>query len=231
MKIRLGDLRQIIREVVGGDQMALYTWSNSSSDIKVVLYSPVELFALDWPDVYELPKEVVKGYASFSKTDEPCNGAWQVSSIAGIGYGKTLYGLGYYLAPGGRLMPDRMFTSKRATSAWTAALGRGKLKGFPLDDISEPRTEDPNDDCELQVPTKKGGPDPVLDVAYEGPPVDPGPMMQVHKDTVVKLMKILRDLDTEYTNPSEVEDMLGGMLKSVSTKYFTSEFGKYYKEK
>ena len=229
MKIRLGDLRKMIQDSLGGDQLALYTWKNSPSNVKVLLYSPSELLSLDWSERYELPKEVVKGYASFREPDEPCNGAWEVSSIAGIGHGKTLYGLGYYLTPNGRLMPDRMFSSKRAKEAWTKS--SGKMKGFPLDDIKDPQTEDPNDDCVLQVPSDKGGPDPVLDVAYAGPPVDPGPMMKAHDNTVKKLMKILNGLGAVYTDSEEVDEMLGGMLKSVSTKYFSSEFGKYSRER
>ena len=210
---------------MGGNELALYTWNNTPSNVKVLLYSPSELLSLDWSERYELPKEIVKGYASFRQPDEPCNGAWEVSSIAGIGLGKTLYGLGYYMAPNGRLMPDRSFSSKRAKNAW--AKSSGKMQGFPLDDIKDPRTDDPNDDCELQVPTKQGGPKPVLDVAYEGPPVDPGPMMKAHDKTVAKLMKILNGLGAVYVDPVDVDEMLGGMLKSVSTKYFTSEFRKY----
>jgi len=211
--------------------MALYTWSNSSSAVKVLLYSPDELLSLDWSDRYELPEGIVKGYAAFHRPDEPCNGAWEVSSIAGIGHGRTLYGLGYYLTPNGRLMPDRAFSSKRARDAWTKS--SGKMRGFPLDDVKDPKTPDPNDDCSMQVPTAKGGPDPVLDVAYEGPPVDPGPMMKAHDATAAKLMKVLNSHGASYTDSdySVVDEMLGGMLKRASTKYFTSEFRKYYKEK
>lgn len=229
MKMQLGDLRKLIRDAIGGDTLALYTWKNSPSSVKVLLYSPAELLSLDWSERHELPKDVVKGYASFHEPDEPCNGAWEVSAIAGIGYGKILYGLGYYLTPNRRLMPDRAFSSKRAKDAW--AKSSGKMRGFPLDDVNDPRTDDPNDDCSMQVPTAKGGPDPVLDVAYEGPPVDPGPMMKAHSDAVVKLMKILNRIGAMYTDPRDVDEMLGDMLRSVSTKYFTSEFQKYYKER
>jgi len=208
------------------------------------LYSPSELLSLNWSNRYELPMDIIKGYATFHKPDEPCNGAWEVSSIAGIGHGATLYGLGYSLTPNGRLMPDRMFSSKRAKAAWSRAISSEKLNRFPLDDVEEhkegepidPRhepnhTDDLRDDCQLQVPTAKGGPDPVLDFAYKGPPVDPDPMMRVHDATVKKLMEILNDPEAKYTDPEEVDKMLGGMLKRVSTKYSTSEFQKYYKER
>jgi hypothetical protein len=234
MKIRLGELRRLIREALGGEELALYEWYPKAGFIKVALYSPAELLALDWNDRQELPKDILKGYAAFHKPDEPCNDAWEVTSIAGIGYGKLLYGLGYSLVPSGRLMPDRMYSSKRAKGAWGKQVG--KLNGLPLDDIHAPKDkqltpDDPSDDCFLQVPMKKGGPDPVLDVAYEGGGVNPEPMRATHYRTLEKLAKILNDLDGGRRSAEEVEDVLGGMLKSVSTGFFTSEFEKYYKER
>jgi hypothetical protein len=228
MKIRISELRQLIREALEGEELALYIWRHPSY-VKLVLYSPAELLALDWEDRFELPSEILKGYASFNQTDNPCNDAWQVSSIAGIGYGKLLYGLGYSLVPSGRLMPDRHFSSKRAVNAWTKS--SGKMKGYPLDDVENPKTSKKEDDCEVQVSTSKGGPDPVLDVAYEGPKVDPTSMMSLHRKTVQELMYVLNDISDELMGPEEVENVLGDMLRKASTKYFTSEFGKYYKEK
>jgi len=226
MKIRLGELRRLIREALRGEDLALYVWRHPSY-IKLVLYSPAELLALDWNDRFELPKDVIKGYASFHQTDNPCNDAWEVSSVAGIGYGKVLYGLGYALVPSGRLMPDRGYSSKRARDAWTKSAG--KMKSFPLDNVWNPQTLDPSDDCELQVPGVKGEPS-VLDYAYEGPKVDPGPMVMIHKRSVEELMEILNSIGGEYTDSEDVEKVLGDMLTKASTKYFTSEFGKYYKE-
>ena len=155
--------------------------------------------------------------------------SWEVSSIAGVGYGKLLYGIGYYLSPRGRLMPDRVYSSKRARDAWTRSVP--KMKGLPLDDVNDPQTPEKEDDCDVQVPTKKGGPDPVLDKAYEGPPVDPGPMQRVHEKTVEELMYILNDVSDKYWDHEQVEKMLGDMFRKASAKFFSSEFEKYYKEK
>lgn len=259
MKIRLGDLRRLIREALGGEDLAVYMWNSSymtriggsSSSVKLVLYSPSELLGLDWKNTFdrpklgskegtrvrrvvgrgeplEIPKSVLKGYAAYGQPENPCNGAWEVSSIAGVGYGKLLYGIGYYLSPRGRIMPDRYYSSKRARDAWTKAAPA--MKGYPLDDIENPKTPEKEDDCKVQIPTKKGGPDPVLDVAYEGPPVDPGPMVAIHEETVDKLTKIFNDLGDELSQ-QDVEKMLDDMFRKASTKFFTSEFEKYYKEK
>ena len=102
MKIRLGDLRRLIREALGGEDLAVYMWNSSymtrvgssSSSVKLVLYSPSELLGLDWENTFEIPKDVLKGYAAFGQPENPCHGAWEVSSIAGVGYGKLLYGIG-----------------------------------------------------------------------------------------------------------------------------------------
>ena len=236
MKIRLGDLRRLIREALGGEDLAVYMWNStyktrvgsSSPSVKLVLYSPSELLGLDWGNTLEIPNYVLKGYAAFGQPENPCNGAWEVYSIAGVGYGKLLYGIGYYLSPLGRLMPDRHFTSSIAKRAW--AKSAPKMNGFTLDDVENPKTPEKKDDCEVRVPTEKGGPDPVLDKAYEGPPVDPGPMVDRHEETVDKLTKIFNDLGDNLSR-QDVEKMLGDMFRKASTKFFMSEFEKYYMEK
>jgi hypothetical protein len=176
MKIRLGDLRRLIREALEPNRLALYTYPDDARGrrvIKVVLYSPTEILG----DVEKFKKEsflydqdntgIVKGYARFQEPEHPCNGAWEVTSIAGKGLGKILYGLGYSLTPNGRLMPDRHYTTNAGKQAWSKAAT--KLNGLPLDDeIGSLTPEDPEDDCELQNPIDAGGPDPLLDVAYEG---------------------------------------------------------------
>lgn len=183
MKIRLGDLRRLIREVLEPNKLALYTYPEDSRGrrvIKVVLYSPTEILG----DVEKFKKGsflydqddtgIVKGYARFQEPEHPCNGAWEVTSIAGPGLGKILYGLGYSLTPNGRLMPDRHYTSKAGKQAWSRA-SWSRLSGIPLDDeIGSLTPDNPEDDCELQKPLEDEGPDPLLDVAYEGGALDGG---------------------------------------------------------
>lgn len=177
MKIQLGDLRRLIREALSPDKLALYTYPEDSRGrrvIKVVLYSPAEILS----DVEKFKKEsflydqddtgIVKGYARFQEPEHPCNGAWEVTSIAGPGLGKILYGLGYSLTPNGRLMPDRHYTTNAGKQAWSRA-SWSRLSGIPLDDeVGSLTPDNPEDDCELQKPLEVGGPDPLLDVAYEG---------------------------------------------------------------
>lgn len=173
--------------------------------MQVFLYSPDEIFAdreafmkgSFLPD--EDPTGIVKGYARFQEHENPCNGAWEVTAIAGRGLGKILYGLGYSLSPRHRLMPDRHYTSGEARRAWKVAASKG-LRGIPLDNESGTLTPDnEEDDCELQAPIKydeegnidsSGGPDPLLDVAYEGGELgggQVGAMRAAHNATLKKI--------------------------------------------
>ena len=86
-----------------------------------------------------------------SKGYGQCNNAWQVSYIAGPGFGKILYGAGYALSASKKLTSDRQIVSPYARSAWAkaAASKRGRE---PFDDVEAPPEEkktpdDPSDDC------------------------------------------------------------------------------------
>jgi hypothetical protein len=173
MRMRIGELRRLIREaLVGGERLALCVRERYGSQIEVVLYSSegVERNLGEVVAGVESRRGVagvLRGMATYELGSEPCHGAWSVTQVAGPGYGRILYGLGYNLTPEHRLMPDRDYTSARAGRAWAGAAGK-RLRGLPLDDIEDPATPDPSDDCTVKVPRSEGGPDPVLDVAYEG---------------------------------------------------------------
>lgn len=237
MKIRLGDLRQLIREALESSSLSLYVYDEAGHTgapvKKVILYSPDEIFAdlttfmkksflLD-----EDPTGIVKGYARFQQPENPCNGAWEVTSIAGRGLGKILYGLGYSLTPNHRLMPDRHYTSGEAKKAWQSAASKG-LRGIPLDNLSGTLTPDnEEDDCELQMPIEfdeegnidsSGGPDPLLDVAYEGGELGGGQiekMLSAHE-------KVVDELENE--KKLDREDFESWLRKAGSQR-FQKDFG------
>lgn len=102
------------------------------------------IFAGAEPDYRTLRNNIV-GICDIAKPSNPCNGAWEVSAIAGEG--RYVYDLAYWLSPSGELMSDRLNMSDDAVAAWTR-WGK-KSKGRPLDDIDHPRNRDPNDDCEV----------------------------------------------------------------------------------
>lgn len=59
-----------------------------------------------------------------------CNGAWEVTAIAGPGQGKLAYNMGYWLAPSKKLFPDRESLSYDAQLAWKGYAS--KSPGTPL---------------------------------------------------------------------------------------------------
>lgn len=167
--------------VGGGGGVALHVLRPSSTKIMVYLYSPEavrdNLAAVvdsvgQGRDGGTVPGVIV-GVAGYGKPEDPCHGAWAVTSVAGVGYGRILYGLGYNLTPRRRLMPDRFDNTQSAIAAWRGAAGK-RLRGLPLDDVDDPRGDDPEAACQLVRPRRRGGPDPLLDVAYEGGELEGG---------------------------------------------------------
>lgn len=101
----------------------------------------------------------------------PCADAWMVAAVAGPGYGKNVYGLGYALSPNGMLIPDRGSVKPKARNAWRSVFAKD-VKKVRLDDKyhehseegNEYHTDDPFDDCKLHRDPE----DPQLDYAYSG---------------------------------------------------------------
>jgi len=237
MKIRLNELRRLIREALSAEQLALYVYDEQGRTPvkKVFLYSSREILSniegfKQEPFLYDEDSTgIVKGYARFQQPENPCNGAWEVTSIAGRGLGKILYGLGYSLTPNHRLMPDRHYTSGEAKKAWQGAASKG-LRGIPLDNLSGTLTPDnEEDDCELQMPIEydeegnidsSGGPDPLLDVAYEGGELGGGEvagMRAEHWSTVDEL--------EEAGIPQEEFE---SWLRKAGSQRFQKDFGSSY---
>ena len=166
MRIRLGELRRIIREAseVGKDLAALV--DETSNGFKATVYDPVRLedLVLDSPGILSDGPSALKGCivgrVQVVEPEAPCWGAMKVASIAGPG--KLMYGLAYALSPSGLLISDRDPASMTAQSisAWrsmAAKSGRGRKK---LDNIADPQTPEPEDDCDIR-------PEEFLNYAYE----------------------------------------------------------------
>lgn len=175
MKIKLGDLRKMIREALGeqGAQGDLAAWVEDGESKKTaVIYSPSALINFsETIDRVAQPKSlageavdsgIVKGYISIRQPNEstPCNGAWEVTFSAGPRLGDIVYGVGFALSPTGILMPDRKSVSPRARRRWEKEGDRRVMK--PLDDFKHPpvdpernnhhdryHTEDSSDDCRM----------------------------------------------------------------------------------
>ena len=167
MKIRLGELRKIIREAteVGKDLAAVV--DETSNGFKATVYDPVKLedLVLDSPAILsDGPaglKGCIVGRVHIVKPAGPCWGAMKVASIAGPG--ALMYGIGYALSPSGLLIserePEAMTTA--SISAWRRMAAKNDRGKKELDSLYPPhRTPSTEDDCELR-------PEEFLNYAYE----------------------------------------------------------------
>lgn len=151
----------------------------------------------------------------------PCAGAWMVSAVAGPGYGKNIYGIGYALSPNGVLVPDRSSVKPSARGAWgkVSASGRGRIR---LDDRdhqhseegNEYHTDDKSDDCKLHMDPD----DPQLDYAYQSTGSEAAllsSLVKNHDDTMNQLgdLYLIADVEgllTKAVAPFWQEHYFGG---------------------
>lgn len=117
----------------------------------------VDLFDEDESsEVKELLNNAILGMIAIKAPKKPCNGAWEVtnSAVKTRGLGRVIYDLGYSLSPTGKLMSDRHSLSQFAVNGWLRF--SKNVEGDELDDIENPRNNDPNDDCYLWSGDPKG---------------------------------------------------------------------------
>lgn len=115
----------------------------------------------------------IRGVIQIREPGQPCWDAWEVIASAGPGgadIARTIYGLGYAMSPSGVIMPDRGTVSAPAKAAWARVASKGDRYALPLDDIDDPQTSDPQDDCKLyRGKSKNTDPkdNPALQNAYQ----------------------------------------------------------------
>ena len=164
MRIRLGELRRIIRESIDVGKDLAVAVEEAPRGFKATVYDPVvfEGLVLDSPDVLIAPpgalKNCVIGRVQVIKPLDPCWDAMSVASIAGPG--KLMYGVAYALSPTGLLISDRDSMTDDAVSAWRRMAVKSTRNRKKLDDIFAPQTPEPEDDCTLLA-------DEFLNYAYE----------------------------------------------------------------
>lgn len=174
-------LRYIVRSMldesqeIGGLQLGIVTIPGTGLKTKLtVIYS---IPALDWtlsrlfgtrvpkPDPDDLviagvewgkPSEVIKSIDW--EGDGPCNYAYVVrrSVTSFPGWGRKAYIAAVHSA--GELGPDRGIVKPGAERAWGAIAG--DLEAHPYDDIENPKTPQPDDDCRLHIGR------PILNASY-----------------------------------------------------------------
>ena len=164
MKIKLGDLRKMIRGAIGGggapgDGYAAVVTSDQAG-FKATVYDPsaFEDVLLDTSDfsslltatggeLLSLLKGCIVGRVQIVSPSAPCWDAMMIASIAGPG--KLMYGLAYALSPSGLLISDRDSMTPQAVGAWKNMAAKGGRDRKKLDDVGAPETPEPIDDCEV----------------------------------------------------------------------------------
>jgi hypothetical protein len=148
-------------------------------------------------------------------THGPCNNAFEINYIAGEGHGKDLYGAAYALASPNPLTSDRNRVTHPAQTAWKKAFTSGRKKNV-FDDIKNPKTPDPDDDCLLFV-DKNGNPIEQLNYSYQQTPEDLNRLatqQQVH-DEITSQIVALGNLNI---------NQLELMISKAGVKYFAEHY-------
>lgn len=134
MKIRLGELRKIIREALGASEDLAASVVRSGGGGVVVVYRPDVFLGSVLQGMLE-PKEAVVGYVRLIDMTKYCSGAWELNEMWGPGYGDMLMDIAFAMSPNGRLVPDRTDVSAAASKMLMRAAAGGNVT---LEDL--PRT-------------------------------------------------------------------------------------------
>ncbi|NBW12293.1 MAG: hypothetical protein EBR82_30105 [Caulobacteraceae bacterium] len=163
MRLRLGQLRRLIRESLEVSSLAAFRPHSGPGSARIVVYD-VDLilragaaWEMEGPAAFgRLLRGGARGYIwirdpnQMSEKHGPCRGAWEVVTSYFPGGGDLLYKLAFAIAPNGLLVSDRKEVSPRAGERWRKI--SKTHSGLPLDDKTHPpghenHTEDPGDDC------------------------------------------------------------------------------------
>ena len=173
MKITHRQLRQIIREVIYHDTVsgpAISIIPSGASNFVIAYDSSMLVSEIDRlnslgvtsPNEYQIysysperyyPLDMIYSGVVVEEDDSrgPCNGAKHVSAaasrIAKQGWGTVVYLAA--LDELGPIGPDRGSIKPGAEALWRSFERRNDIIRTPYDDISNPKTPDPRDDCKV----------------------------------------------------------------------------------
>jgi hypothetical protein len=172
-------------------------------------------------DMKEVQSAAVKSIVGMVGIDPPesgapCNGAWQVSYIAGRGYSAQLHDIALQLSPTGEIMPDRNAVSNELVDFYRRMVSsRGDIKKKRLDSIELPpeerKTPDPGDDCDtwrISQPKRD-----VLDTSFSGTGSDMSVLQSNHREAMRTLSRYMGSyLGMEESEVSSLLSQVGGLF-------------------
>lgn len=158
----------------------------------------------------------IVGMLGLDPPKDPCNGAWQVSYIAGKGYSDVLHSIAMQVSPTGTIMPDRGAVANKLVGTYEKMLSRGPGRPTPLDNKLNPKTPDTGDDCEVwgdEAPNRA-----VLDNSFSGGEGDLEGLKKNHAEA----MRLLTHHLKAYMgwSPEEIDEL----LSDVSGLFFMAAY-------
>ena len=168
-----------------------------------------------WREFEKAMQESVVGIVRIVPNRYACHHSWYVSNVAAEkGFGPLMYDIAFSLAR--TLTPDRQNVTPKARGIWqridsTGATASSEVEALPLDDIDDPKTPPPEDDCQLHN-------DPVLDKAYRAKdPIDTTPLAAKHKEFRVWMLATFKK---HYVSNLTFSNA----LQSASTVFFSNKY-------
>lgn len=202
----------VTSQAVSSQNLALF-----EKDNRFVLYDPAILLQAiknrnpEEQSYSEMDAAAAGSILGYIELVEPPRGeAWNASmvrqSAAQKGYGPFMYDLAMAIA--GRIISDRDKVSPAAEKIWNFYQNRNDISKHPLDDITDPKTPETQDDADIFDGRKS------LNFAYSGAKVDPQKLRNSHT-TFVKSLQNQLGYDS-----SMVDDVLEGAADSFFRKMY-----------
>lgn len=208
--------KAVLAKDASASGLALYDVAGSDSDAEIIMYSPTiaindvtealaqlaidEMFDMNTAIQTAIEKSIV-GYARLATPDGPCNGAMEMTrSAAQKGYGPLLYDIAMSFS--GKLVSDRRNVSSAAKSIWGKYYQKnsgvhGGVGKEPLDDIADPQTPDPEDDCEFVGDDEN---DPLNYSYYSQKSLNVNPMKTAHESFVATFAQMVKSQGIKKNN-------------------------------
>jgi hypothetical protein len=197
------------------DRFILYSPGRASRLLAVKNVSGYALF------VHLKEPQYVLGVLNVEPSQEPCNGAVEVtSSAADDSFGPLLYDIAMSYSPNSAIMPDRRSVSDRAARVWQRyATARGDVEVRPLDDIANPQTPPPEDDCKFQKNSN-------LNFSVHGDPNHKvTPLILAHERFLTSLWRAFQsEVPDTQLDFDEFREKVHDSLDFASVRYFAGKY-------
>lgn len=162
-----------------------------------------------------------------SENDSECHGSSEIKLAAAVkGYGPLMYDIAMSNSPNHEIHADRVAVSTDARAVWSFFRDkRSDVEALKFDNVDDPQTPSPEDDCNVHEPEKNSA----VDYAYKGSKtVNVSGMESVHARFAKAIVNIAAGTDIgrgtgeTWLVDSDVDD---GLI-SAGANFFDLKYGK-----